>query len=60
MQKLPRHGSCFVCGSKNSQGIGVEWYSHKDESVTSEITLTDAQQGPPKMAHGRSLCSTFR
>ena len=52
MQSLPKHGSCFVCGSPNSPGMGVVWYALDDNSIFAEVTLNDAQQGPPGLAHG--------
>ena len=52
MQSLPKHGSCFVCGSPNSPGMGVVWYALDDNSIFAEVTLNDAQQGPPGFAHG--------
>lgn len=50
-QKLPEHGSCFVCGTQNPHGIGLTWWA-EDGFITAEFTLTDAQQGPPDHAHG--------
>jgi len=52
MQPLPEHGSCFVCGQQNARGMGVTWYAGEDGSIFTEITLTNAQQGPPGIAHG--------
>ena len=52
MKKLPRHGSCFVCGSEDSPGMGVAWYAQDDNSIFAEVTLSVIQQGPPGMAHG--------
>lgn len=52
MQSLPKHGSCFVCGSGDAPGIGVIWYALDDNSIFAEVTLNDAQQGPPGFAHG--------
>ena len=52
MQPLPKHGSCFVCGSDDSPGMGVVWYALDDKSIFAEVTLNDAQQGPPGFAHG--------
>ena len=52
MQPLPKHGSCFVCGSDDSPGMGVVWYALDDKSIFAEVTLNDAQQGPPGLAHG--------
>ena len=52
MQSLPKHGSCFVCGSDDSPAMGVVWYALDDNSIFAEVTLNDAQQGPPGFAHG--------
>jgi len=52
MQRLPEHGPCFVCGKQNSCGMGATWYAREDGSIFTEVTLTEAQQGPPGMAHG--------
>ncbi|HMN00453.1 MAG TPA: PaaI family thioesterase [Anaerolineales bacterium] len=52
MKKIPKHGSCFVCGSEDSPSMGVTWYAQDDDSIFAEVTLTSAQQGPPGMAHG--------
>lgn len=52
MQSLPKHGSCFVCGSDAASGMGVVWYALDDNSIFAEVTLNDAQQGPPGFAHG--------
>jgi uncharacterized protein (TIGR00369 family) len=32
--------------------MGVTWYVREDDSIFAEVTLTNAQQGPPGMAHG--------
>jgi uncharacterized protein (TIGR00369 family) len=50
-QQLPEHGSCFVCGTQNTHGIGITWWM-EDGLITAEFTLTDAHQGPPNHAHG--------
>ena len=52
MQSLPKHGSCFVCGSDTTPGMGVVWFTMEDNSIFAEVTLNDAQQGPPGFAHG--------
>lgn len=52
MELLPEHGKCFVCGTKNPHGIGIRWYLRDDGTVYGQITLTEAQQGPPGHAHG--------
>lgn len=51
-QKLPEHGWCFVCGHENPHSIGLTWYVDDDGIMTSEFTLNEAQQGPPRHAHG--------
>ena len=55
MKQLPEHGPCFVCGSENPKGLGVHWFVDDDGSIFTEVTLTEAQQGPPKHAHGGAL-----
>ncbi|MGB0387151.1 MAG: PaaI family thioesterase [Ardenticatenaceae bacterium] len=52
MKLLPEHGPCFVCGTQNPSGMGIEWYMREDQSIYGEITLTKKQQGPPGHAHG--------
>jgi acyl-coenzyme A thioesterase PaaI-like protein len=52
MKQLPEHGSCFICGSENPHNIGLHWYVNEKGLVSSEFTLTLAQQGPPGHAHG--------
>ena len=51
-KKLREHGWCFVCGSENPHSIGLTWWVDEEGVLTSEFTLTDAQQGPPGCAHG--------
>ncbi len=52
MEPLPEHGSCFVCGHANPHNIGMTWYGREDGAVVGDVTLTEAQQGPPGYAHG--------
>jgi uncharacterized protein (TIGR00369 family) len=52
LRTLPEHGFCFVCGKDNPNGIGVRWLLMEDMSISSEVTLDLAQQGPPGYAHG--------
>ncbi len=52
LKQLPEHGSCFICGSENPHNLGLRWYADEKGIVTSEFTLTIAQQGPPGHAHG--------
>ena len=52
MKQLPEHGSCFLCGSENPHNVGLRWYIDEVGVVSSEFTLTLAQQGPPGHAHG--------
>ena len=51
-KRLPEHGSCFICGSENPHNIGIHWFVNEKGIVSSEFTLTLAQQGPPGHAHG--------
>lgn len=51
-RKLPEHGWCFVCGSENPHGLGLELWVDDEGILTSEFTLNLAQQGPPGFAHG--------
>jgi len=51
-RQVPYHGWCFVCGTENPQGIGITMFVDDDGVLTSEFTLTKAQQGPPGYAHG--------
>ena len=51
-KQLPEHGSCFICGSENPHNLGIHWYVDEKGVVSSEFTLTLAQQGPPGHAHG--------
>lgn len=52
LKLLPEHGECFVCGTKNSKSIGVEWYYDKNNEIYCDVVLTKEQQGPPEHAHG--------
>lgn len=49
---IPEHGPCFVCGTPTVHNMGVTWYARDDGAVVTEVTLTEAQQGPPGYAHG--------
>ncbi|MGE5249252.1 MAG: PaaI family thioesterase [Bacteroidota bacterium] len=51
-RRLPEHGWCFVCGTENPHSIGLTWWIDEDGSMTSDFTLSQAQQGPPDLAHG--------
>ncbi|HEY9152755.1 MAG TPA: PaaI family thioesterase [Anaerolineales bacterium] len=51
-RKLPEHGWCFVCGTQNPHSIGITMWVDDEGVMTSEFTLTDAQQGPPGFSHG--------
>ncbi|HKZ44510.1 MAG TPA: PaaI family thioesterase [Anaerolineales bacterium] len=52
LRTLPEHGYCFVCGKDNQSGMGVRWLLMEDLSISTEVTLDLAQQGPPGYAHG--------
>jgi|SRR5690606_28111897 uncharacterized protein (TIGR00369 family) len=50
-RQLPYHGWCFVCGNENPHSIGLTWFV-ENGVLTSEFTLNESHQGPPKHAHG--------
>jgi acyl-coenzyme A thioesterase PaaI-like protein len=52
MEKLPEHGSCFVCGKANPNSIGIEWYFDDDNHIESTFIFTIHHQGPPGFVHG--------
>ena len=52
MKKIADHGICYVCGSSNPNGIGLNWFSDEKNTIYSEFTLDLSQQGPPGHAHG--------
>ena len=54
-ERLPEHGSCFICGTQNPKGMGLIWYVQRNPKhilVFSEFVFTLAEQGPPNHAHG--------
>ena len=52
MEKIPEHGSCFVCGTQNPQSVGVTWYQQEDGSIHADMVFNTAHQGPPAHVHG--------
>ncbi len=52
MKKIPEHGWCFVCGSANPHSMGLTWWVDDHGVLSSEFSLSEAQQGPPGNAHG--------
>lgn len=52
MKIIEEHGICFVCGSSNPNGIGLNWFSDNLNTIYSEFRLDKSQQGPPGFAHG--------
>ena len=53
LEKVPEHGSCFICGQENPHGLGVEWYwDEPAREVITRLTFSRAQQGPPGYVHG--------
>lgn len=49
--RLPKHGPCFVCGSDNSTGLGLDWFS--DAGIVYASSVFDVRcQGPPAHVHG--------
>ncbi len=56
MHRLPDHGPCFVCGSENPTGMGLQLYVEGGQVVTTAV-LGLQHQGPPGHAHGGSLAA---
>ncbi len=52
MKPLVEHGPCFVCGTQNPHSMGITWWVREDGAIVTDVTLTEAQQGPPGFAHG--------
>jgi len=52
IRNLPEHGWCYVCGKENPKSIGVKWNLMEDRSISTQVTLSLSQQGPPGYAHG--------
>lgn len=52
LKRIQDHGICYVCGSSNPHGIGLNWYSDEENTIYSEFVLDESQQGPPGFAHG--------
>ncbi|MGV7976337.1 MAG: PaaI family thioesterase [Anaerolineaceae bacterium] len=51
-EKLPDHGSCFVCGKTNPKSIGVEWELGPEGHIVASFRFNEYQQGPPGFVHG--------
>jgi len=52
MDKIPEHGSCFVCGSQNPHSMGLTWYQLDNGVIHAEMVFNLAHQGPPAYVHG--------
>ncbi len=52
MEKIPEHGDCFVCGTKNSHSVGITWYKNDSGTIHADMVFTKAHQGPPAHVHG--------
>lgn len=52
MERIPEHGSCFVCGTDNPHSIGVTWYLNDNGDIHAEMVFSKAHQGPPEYVHG--------
>jgi acyl-coenzyme A thioesterase PaaI-like protein len=52
IEKLPDHGSCFVCGKTNPKSIGVEWELGPECHIVASFRFNEYQQGPPGFVHG--------
>jgi uncharacterized protein (TIGR00369 family) len=52
IRTLPEHGWCYICGKENPKSLGVRWNLMEDQSISTRVTLSLSQQGPPGYAHG--------
>ena len=59
MEKIPEHGSCFVCGTENPHSLGLTWYQNPDGTVHADFVFTEAHQGPPLHAHGGATAAVL-
>src|SRR5512140_512782 len=51
VRRQPGSALCFVCGTQNPHGLGVEFFDDGDE-VWTEITPAEHHQGWPGVLHG--------
>lgn len=53
---LGKHGPCFVCQPDNPGGLRADLYRDGDV-IRVPFTFQDAQEGPPRHAHGGSIAA---
>jgi uncharacterized protein (TIGR00369 family) len=52
MEKIPEHGSCFVCGTQNPHSLGLTWFKNENGSIHADMIFNLSHQGPPAHVHG--------
>lgn len=53
MKELRDNQRCYVCGTENPEGLGVQFaIDHKARSITARFTPRDAHQGFEGIVHG--------
>ncbi len=53
---LPYSEGCYVCGTKNSQGLKLKFHK-EDNKVVTEFISSDNHQGYKGVVHGGILCT---
>jgi len=51
------HPECFVCGSANGHGLGLEFQPTPDGAVEASFACEQVFNGYPGMLHGGIICS---
>jgi len=55
----PHYHSCFGCGDRQADGLGMRVVAEEGVRVTAEFLVRDAHQGAPGLAHGGVLAAAF-
>ncbi len=50
--KQPNASHCFVCGTENTNGLGLNFYDDGEQTVQTVFTIGDQFQGYPGICHG--------
>lgn len=56
MKEILKYSNCFVCGDKNSHGLGAKFYYDGDEAVT-QVTASSDFEGYRGIYHGGVMSS---
>ncbi len=55
--KQPNTTHCFVCGTENQSGLGLNFYDDGDLTVQSKFVVREEFQGYPGIVHGGILAT---